>query len=57
MSPVPSVLGLRQYQAEAVSAIESAWARDVNRPAVVMATGLGKHDCSSTSPSARETAD
>lgn len=42
MSPVPQLLPLRPYQTEAVEAVEAAWDRGVNRPACVMATGLGK---------------
>ena len=33
---------LRDYQEDAVAAIESAWAEGLNRPAVVIATGGGK---------------
>jgi superfamily II DNA or RNA helicase len=35
---------LRDYQADAVDAIDDAWAGGVLRPAIVMATGLGKTD-------------
>lgn len=37
-----SALVLRDYQIEAVSEIEAAWDRGVQRPGTVMATGLGK---------------
>lgn len=37
-----SALPPRDYQDEAIAAVESAWGRGVRRPAVVMATGLGK---------------
>ncbi len=33
---------LRPYQRQAVRAVEKAWAAGVRRPAIVMATGLGK---------------
>lgn len=33
---------LRDYQVEAVDAIQAAWARGVSRPAVVLSTGAGK---------------
>lgn len=33
---------LREYQEEAVSALEQAWERGVRRPAVVLPTGMGK---------------
>lgn len=35
---------LRDYQAEAVAAVQDGWGRGLLRPAVVMATGLGKTD-------------
>jgi len=35
-------LPLRDYQADDVSRVEAAWERGVRRPAVVVATGLGK---------------
>ncbi len=34
--------GLRDYQEEAITATHAAWARGVNRPAVVLPTGSGK---------------
>lgn len=37
-----STLVLRDYQVEGVQETEAAWARGVQRPAVVFATGLGK---------------
>jgi superfamily II DNA or RNA helicase len=37
-----STLRLRPYQHEAIEAVTAAWARGVNRPGVVFATGLGK---------------
>jgi superfamily II DNA or RNA helicase len=36
------LLPLREYQREAVDATHEAWARGVQRPALVLATGLGK---------------
>jgi superfamily II DNA or RNA helicase len=35
-------LTLRSYQREAIDAVQAAWAEGMQRPAVVMATGLGK---------------
>lgn len=35
-------LPLRDYQRQAVDSVTEAWSRGVNRPGVVMATGLGK---------------
>lgn len=36
---------LRDYQRDAVSSIELAWAEGINRPAVVLPTGAGKTVC------------
>lgn len=36
---------LRQYQTEAIAAVESSWAEGINRPAVVLPTGAGKTVC------------
>lgn len=36
------ILELRDYQREAIDAVDSAWAAGVNRPAVVLPTGAGK---------------
>lgn len=35
-------IALRPYQREAIDALQAAWAEGMQRPAVVMATGLGK---------------
>jgi ATP-dependent helicase IRC3 len=35
-------LELRDYQSETLDAVQGAWARDLNRPAVVLPTGSGK---------------
>lgn len=40
--PTAAKVQLRPYQVDAVNAVETAWARGVHRPAVVLATGLGK---------------
>lgn len=40
--PAAAEVQLRPYQLDAVDAVESAWARGMHRPAVVLATGLGK---------------
>lgn len=36
---------LREYQSEALAAVESAWAEGINRPVVVLPTGAGKTVC------------
>ena len=36
---------LRDYQSEALAAIEASWAEGINRPAVVLPTGAGKTVC------------
>lgn len=36
---------LRDYQSEALNALESAWAEGLNRPVVVLPTGAGKTVC------------
>jgi superfamily II DNA or RNA helicase len=42
VSPVPQIFPLREYQQEAVDAVESAWEKGLTRPAVVQPTGTGK---------------
>ncbi len=37
-----NTIRLRQYQQEAVDAVFTAWAEGIRKPAVVMATGMGK---------------
>jgi superfamily II DNA or RNA helicase len=39
---VATQLTLRAYQREAIDAVTAAWAEGVRRPAIVLATGLGK---------------
>jgi superfamily II DNA or RNA helicase len=39
---VATQLTLRPYQREAIDAVTAAWAEGVRRPAIVLATGLGK---------------
>jgi superfamily II DNA or RNA helicase len=39
---VSQTLTLRPYQREAIDAVQAAWAEGMQRPAVVLATGLGK---------------
>lgn len=36
---------LRDYQSQALAAVEAAWAEGINRPAVVLPTGAGKTVC------------
>ncbi|MGW2213252.1 DEAD/DEAH box helicase family protein, partial [Streptomyces sp. NPDC001781] len=42
MSPASQTLQLRPYQREAIDAVQAAWADGMQRPAVVLATGMGK---------------
>lgn len=42
MSPVPPIFPMRDYQREAVEAVEAAWLSGMMRPAVVAPTGTGK---------------
>lgn len=42
MSPASQTLQLRPYQREAIDAVQAAWADGMQRPAAVLATGLGK---------------
>lgn len=39
------MFNLRDYQSEALAAIEASWAEGINRPAVVLPTGAGKTVC------------
>jgi superfamily II DNA or RNA helicase len=39
---VSQTLQLREYQREAIDAVQTAWADGIQRPAAVLATGLGK---------------
>lgn len=42
MSPASQTIALRPYQREAIDAVRAAWADGMQRPAAVLATGLGK---------------
>jgi superfamily II DNA or RNA helicase len=42
VSPASETLQLRPYQRECIDAIRAAWADGMQRPAVVLATGMGK---------------
>ncbi len=42
LSAPPAKLALREYQHEAVAAVEKAWSEGITRPLLAIATGLGK---------------
>jgi len=36
---------LRDYQSEALAAVDASWAEGINRPVIVLPTGAGKTVC------------